>query len=443
MAYTLVSDFHGRQYRVGESATDLIGRSRAWMLRAPLIAMAAAGLLQYGLAATLPALARTNGWSSAEALCLLGVWVACQAGVAAPATWLYRRSGARPGRLLTIAAVLCGVGLATPAHTGSVALVLVGYSVLGGLGAGLVYVVCIGVATEWFPERVAGVTGAVSGAFGYGAVPFVLVAYLVDARPVVFDAAAVLAALAVFGAALVVRRPPEHWWPAQLDPRLWALDRRLNRSIPNNAPAIRVHHPADALRSGMLPLMWVLVGVIAAMALFDLAYLGTSGGGVATGGVAPVIGVLALATGLARVGTGRLSDRVGRRRMLMAALLLGGLAQFGLLAGVSGDRPAAVVLSAAVAGAGTGAGYSLLVGLVRDWFGEEATLANYGLVYTGKAVGGAGGLLLAAATPAAERVDASGRLAAFAVAGALGVIGALAAAKLRRPGRPFLPPPGR
>ncbi|SHN47109.1 MFS transporter [Cryptosporangium aurantiacum] len=427
MEYTLVSDFHGRQYRVGENSTELIGRSRAWMLRAPWAAMAAAGLLQYGIAATLPALARTNGWSSTETLCVLGVWVACQAGVAVPATWLYRRGA--PRRLLAFAAVLCGIGLATPAHTGNVAGVLLGYSVLGGLGAGLVYVVCIGVATEWFPERIASVTGAVSGAFGYGAVPFVLVASGVDARPVVFDVAAVLVFGAVVSAALVVRRPPEHWWPAQLDPRLWALDRRLNRSIPNNAPAIRAHGPADALRSGMLPLMWALVGILAAMALFDLAYLGTSGSGVAV-----PVAVLAFATGLARVVTGRLSDRVGRRRMLMAALLLGGLAQFGLLAGVSGDRPVAVLLSAAVAGAGTGAGYSLLVGLVRDWFGDEATLPNYGLVYTGKAVGGVAGLLL---------VAAPGNHVAFAVAGLLGIGGALAATVLRRPGRPGLPLPGR
>ncbi|MFG1927298.1 MFS transporter [Cryptosporangium sp. NPDC048952] len=441
MSFTLVSDFHGRQYRVGENATELIGRSRAWMLRAPWLAMAAAGLLQYGLAATLPSLARTNGWSSTEALCVLGLWVACQAGVAAPATWLFRRFG---GRLLALAAVLCGVGLATPAHTGRLAVVLLGYSVLGGIGAGLVYVVCIGVATEWFPERVAGVTGAVSGAFGYGAVPFVVVAYFVDARPLLFDVAAVLVFGAVFAAALVVRRPPEHWWPAQIDPRLWALDRRLNRSIPNNAPAFRSYGPADALRSGMLPLMWVLVGVIAAMALFDLGYLAASASGEGHGvGSAASIGVLALTTGLARVVTGRLSDRLGRRRMLTAALLLGGLAQFGLLAGVGGDDPAAVVLSAAIAGAGTGAGYSLLVGLVRDWFGDEATLSNYGLVYTGKAVGGVGGLLLAAAAPAAERVDTAGGLAAFAVAGALGFAGALAAARLRRPGRPLLRLPGR
>src|SRR5690349_20321172 len=119
MSFTLVSDFHGRQYRVGENATELIGRSRAWMLRAPLIAMAAAGLLQYGLAATLPALAGANGWRSTDMLCVLGLWVACQAGVAAPATGLYRRAGAR---LLFPAAVLCAVGLATPAHTGSLPL---------------------------------------------------------------------------------------------------------------------------------------------------------------------------------------------------------------------------------------------------------------------------------------------------------------------------------
>ncbi|TQS42708.1 MFS transporter [Cryptosporangium phraense] len=461
MEHSLVTDVHGRQYRVGESATDLTGRSRAWMVRAPQAAMAAAGLLQYGAAAVLPVLGRGR----AEALWLLGVWVVCQAGVAVPATWLYRRFGAR---LLVPAGVCCAVGLAALAHGGSFGVLLAGYSLLGGVGAGLTYAVCVGAVTEWFPERIAGATGAVSGAFGYGSVPFVLAAAWAfgpsatgsaasggvhsaagggvhsaagggvhsaagGAGVLLLDSAAVVVGLAVVGAGLILRRPPAHWWPAQLDPRLWAIDRRLNRSIPRNAPAIRAFGPAEALRTGALPSMWLVVGVIAAMALFDLGYLATSGAGVAV-----PIAVLALATGAGRVVTGRLSDRLGRRRMLVAALLLGGLGQLGIAA----DGPVQLA-SAAVAGAGTGAGYSLLVGLVRDWFGDEATLPNYGLVYSGKAAGGAVGLLLVAAAPPSASLPADGGTATFALAAALGIAGAVAAARLRRPGHPQLRLPGR
>jgi MFS family permease len=153
--------------------------------------------------------------------------------------------------------------------------------------------------------------------------------------------------------------------------------------------------------------------------------------------VAASIGVLALSTGVGRAVTGTLSDRLGRRRTLGLAMALGGAAQFGLLAAVHGDYTIAVVLFATLAGAGTGAGYSLLVSMVRDWFGNEATLPNYGVVYTGKAVGSVLGLGLAALAVAAPN-----SAVAVVVVGLLGLSGAVLTRALRQPGRPVLPLPG-
>jgi len=438
----LVSDVYGRRYRMGESDIGLAGRSRVWMIRLPWLSMLAVSLFQYGFAAALPALTVLNGWTVRQALAVLGLWVVCQAGVALPAAWLYRRLRGRLAPLLVTAAVLCGVALVTLAHVRSPGAVLLGYSVAGGVGVGLVYVACLGVVTEWFPERIAGAGGVVSGAFGYGALPFVVIAgYLLDAgsRLLILDGAAVLVTAAVAASGLVLRRPPAHWWPADIDPQQWAVDRRLNRSIPNNMPALRQFSLRAAVRSGVLPMMFVVVVLAAAMAFFDLAFLA---GFAASAGAGPAlvvsaVAVLAVATGLGRYVSSRLSDRVGRRRILAYALALGGLAQFGLLAAVSGDHLVAVVGCGGIAGVGTGAGYSLLVGLVRDWFGDEAALPGYGFVYSGKAVGGLAGVGLAAAVLAAP-----GAAPAFAVVGALGLLGALLVHRLRQPGRPVLTSPG-
>jgi MFS family permease len=189
----------------------------------------------------------------------------------------------------------------------------------------------------------------------------------------------------------------------------------------------------------MLPMMFVVVVVTAAVAMFDVAYLA---GAAQFKGFQPVlvvasIGVLAVSTGIGRAVTGSLSDRVGRRRTLSLALALGGAAQFGLLAAVHGNHTPAVVLCAGLAGAGTGAGYSLLVSMVRDWFGDDATLPNYGIVYTGKAVGGLVGIGLAGLV-----ATAPGSIVAFVVAGCLGLFGAALTRGLHQPGRPALPVPG-
>jgi MFS family permease len=235
-----------------------------------------------------------------------------------------------------------------------------------------------------------------------------------------------------------MRKAPRNWWPARIDPQRWAIDRRLNRSIPNNVPALRPYSPRAAVRNGMLSMMFVVVVLTAAMALFDLIYL--VGFARFKGSppllVVALVGVLAASTGLSRTVTGSLSDRLGRRRTLGLAMALGGLAQFGLLAAVHGDHVLAVVLFAALAGAGTGAGYSLLVSLVRDWFGDDATLPNYGIVYTGKAVGGVIGLGLAGLVAAAPNS------AGAVVAGCLGLFGAVLTRAMRQPGRPVLPMPG-
>lgn len=411
------TDVYGRRYRVGESDIELLGRPRVWMKRSAWAVMAAVSLFQYGYAAVLPMIVERNGWTVRHALLVLAVWVFCQAGSAAPAAWLYRRSGRNPELLLLVAAALCAAGLVSLAHQNSG----FGYAVYGGLGTGLAYVVSLGVVTEWFPERAASAAGAVSGAFGYGALPFVLLASLfLDHGTVLLDVVAVVVAGVLVTAALLIRRPPAHWWPSHLDPHRWAVDRTLNASIPNNRPALRHFSFRAAIRCGVLPILFVVVVLTSVMAFFDIAVLATHDW------PAVSIAVLAVATGLGRWASSRLSDRLGRRQTLALALWIGALAQFALLAAVQSQAPVAVAISGAVAGAGTGAGYSLLLGLVRDWFGDEATLSNYGVVYTGKAVGGVLGIMLA-----------TGQWA-WGAAGCLGLVGALLAYRLRQPGRPML-----
>jgi hypothetical protein len=297
---------------------------------------------------------------------------------------------------------------------------------------------CIGMVTDWFPERIATRVGLVSGAFGYGALPFVVVAAYalgVDNHALVLDSTAVVVFVVVAASGVLMTRPPKNWWPAHIDPQRWALDRRLNRSIPNNIPAVRPYSPRAAVRSGMLPMMFVVVVLSAAMALFDITYLAglAQVKGFQPALVVASIGVLAVSTGFGRTVTGSLSDRLGRRRTLSLALAVGGVAQFGLLAAVYGNRMLAVVLFAGLAGAGTGAGYSLLVSLVRDWFGDDATLPNYGIVYTGKAVGGLVGVGLGGLVAAGPSA-----VVAFVVAGCLGLFGAALTRRMRQPGRPAL-----
>lgn len=396
----VIRDFYGRRYRIGESDRSLLGRPRAWMLGATWVAMLAAGAGQYGYGALLPSIVAERGWSWQQGCWVLALWTVCQSASVYPAA----RMRLRPAPTLAAGAVLCASGFIAVAGSGDFLVVLVSHAVLGGLGAGLVYGTCVSVVTRWYPERASRVA-LTTGAFAYGAVPFLLLGF--------GAAAAVVLVLGVAGA-LVLRNPPEDWWPQHVDPRRWALDKTVNPSLRRNRPAVRQYSIAEVVRCPASRQLYLAVSCAAAILLFDVAYLAAFRGILAAA-------LFACASGLARAGAGWAGVQLGRRAVLCGALAIGGLAQLLVLSSLA-------IVGACVAGAACGACYALLPGVVEGHFGERLGLPTFGLFYGAKAAGGVIGVLLAA--------YAGG--AGFAVTAVLGVAAAALVASLRQPGRPVL-----
>ncbi|MER6798363.1 MFS transporter, partial [Amycolatopsis mediterranei] len=257
-------DVYGRRYRVGETDRELLGRPRAWITGLAAAAMLAAGVQQYGFGAIVPSLSRTPGWTFGGIALSLAVWAVCQAGAAFPVAWL-RDRGLLPARVAMAAgAVLCAAGLVTLGHATSLSAVFLGYSVLGGLGTGLVYATCVGAVLAWFPDGTGPRAGLVSGAFAFGSVPFVvLAAALPAARQTLLDVTAAVVLVVIGGCAALLRYPPRHWWPGTPEPRAWALDPAHNRR-----PAVRHYRPAELFRCGTTLSLYLVVVLAAAVLLF-------------------------------------------------------------------------------------------------------------------------------------------------------------------------------
>ncbi|WP_199433610.1 MFS transporter [Qaidamihabitans albus] len=436
-----IRDFYGRRYRVGETDRELLGRSRAWMLWAAWSAMLVASVGQYGYGALMPVLGASHGWTLAQSGWVLAVWILCQSGTVYPAARLRSRFGLAPAATMLAGAALCATGLVTLGGSSGFMVVLLNHGVLGGIGAGLIYGTCLGVVAKWYPERPAR-TAFVSGAFAYGAIPFVVLAgrFAGPGSLELFLGAAGAAVVVLVGAAaLVLRDPPEFWWPAHVDPRAWALDKSVNPGLRGNRPAIRRYSAAEMLRCPASGLLYLAVTCAAAVILFDIAYLAVfvTGNGWGPGFGAAALAVLAAASGVTRTAEGWAGDRFGRRRVVRVALYGGGLAQvILLLAGEHGLAPLLLV-GAGLAGAGAGACYGLLPGLVEGHFGERPGLPNFGVFYGAKAVGGLLGVALAG-----HVVGSEGYALAFVVAAALSLTGAGLVRLLRQPGRPRLTLPG-
>jgi MFS family permease len=438
VAVVEVRDLHGRSYRVGERPHDIMGRSRRWMLWLPWAAMAGISVLQYGYGLAVGALQGTNGSSTAGAFWVFALWLVFQAGAAAPTAALRQRFALSPSRAMLVGALLCAAGPLTLARTDNLVLAVLGYSVLSGTGAGIVYATCASTVAKWYPEERGVRVGFVTGAFGYGAVPFIALFATVLApqnRSTIFTGLGVCIMLVVAACGVFFRDPPPGWWPPDIDPKLWAVDKRVNRSLLNNAPAVRQYSPAQAVRTSAFVLMYLILVFAAAASLLAIAYVPifaiTNGFGLGVGGAA--VGLLAVINGGGRALASRISDRFGRPQTLSAALLLEGCAQLGLVYSGSNGQPAAFVVFAALSGLAGGAFYALFASLVADYFGERNAVRNFGLVYSAKLFGG----VIGVGVPALL-VSSHGLTIVFVAAGLFSLCAAVMTRRLHRPGYPTL-----
>jgi MFS family permease len=438
VAVVEVRDLRGRSYRVGERPHDLIGHSRGWMLWLSWIAMAGIGVLQYGYGVAVAALHVTNGSNATGAMWVLALWVVCQAGAAAPTAALSHRFALSPARAALVGALLCAAGPLTLAYTDSLLLALFGYSVLCGTGAGIVYATCSATVAKWYPEQRGIRVGFVTGAVGCGAVPFIALfatALTPATRTEIFAGAGVCILVVVAICGVLLRDPPPGWWPPDIDPRLWAIDKQLNRSLRNNVSAIRQYSPREAVRTPVFVVMYFILVLAAAASLLAATYVPivamTHGFSLIVG--ASAVGLLAVVSGAGRSVAGRLADRFGRRQTLSAALLLEGCAQLGLVHSASVGQAAPFVVFAALSGLAGGAFYPLFASLVADYFGERNAVRNFGVVYSAKLFGGIIGVGLPALALAS-----GGLTTLFVVAGLLSLCAAVMTRLLHRPGYPAL-----
>jgi MFS family permease len=435
-SYREITDANGRVYRVGETDRDLLGRSRVSMVWLPWAAMMAVSVFEYGYGAAAQTLRHAHGWSLSQTFWLLSIWALFQAAVAFPAGRL-REKGVVSARAAMLAgAVLSAVGFISIAHSSNLVIAFLGFAVCGGTGVGLVYATCINIVGKWYPERRGAKTGFVCSGFAYGAVPFIFIfSYALHPKTYVWvlDGVGVFMLLVVALCGVFFRDPPKNWWPAEIDPVQWATSKSGAESLRKNPPAVRQYTPMEAIKTGMLPLMWLSLGITAGVSLFGISYMVPFAKDLGFGPLiaASAAGVLSVINGTGRAVTGFVSDRLGRKQTLLIVLLVEALALIGLLYSGEAGNEIAFLVFAFLVGFGGGAFYPMFAALTTDYFGENNNASNYGLVYSSKLLGsvvgiGVGGTVI-------EALDYTG---GYWIAAACALLAAGIAAFLRQPGRP-------
>ncbi|MBO8191046.1 OFA family MFS transporter [Streptomyces oryzae] len=436
--YREVTDRNGRVYRIGETDRELLGHSRKIMVYLPWLSMMAISVAEYAYGSAEDTLSDAHHWTQSDTFWILSIWVFFQAGIAFPAGWLRERGILSPRNAMFLGAGLALLGFLALSHASSVLLAILGFGVLGGIGAGLIYATCINSVGKWFPERRGGKTGFVNGGFAYGAVPFIfLFNYAFDTSNYhqVLDSIGLYVLLLVAVCAWFFRDPPKNWWPPDHDPLRGTGRVKAVTALQKNPPATRQYTPMEAMRTGMLPLMWLLVVMTAGVSIFGISFQVPFAKEVGFGPLiaASSMGVMSIINGVGRGCIGWLSDRWGRKPTLIFVIVVLGLAQFGVLWAGSIRSQALFLVFAFVSGFGSGAFYPMFAALTPDYFGENHNATNYGIAYSGKLISGlfGGGL-------GATAVDAWGYDGAYLLAGSVSLLAAAMALALRRPGAPRL-----
>ncbi|KPC59549.1 OFA family MFS transporter [Streptomyces chattanoogensis] len=423
---------NGRVYRTGETDRELLGHSRKLMVYLPWVAMMAISVSEYAYGSAQDTLSGAHHWTQSDTFWILSVWVFFQAGIAFPAGWLRERGMLSARKAMFLGAALCLIGFVALAHLDTVFLALCGFGVVGGVGSGLVYATCINMVGKWFPERRGARTGWVNGGFAYGAVPFIfLFTYSFDTGNYaeMLDLIGVYILLVVCVCAWFFKDPPKNWWPAGIAPP------PSSRLRSRNPPAVRQFTPKEAIRSGMLPLMWVTFVLTAGVSIFGISFQVDFAREVGFGPLvaASSMGVMSVINGVGRAAMGWLSDLWGRKPTLVCVIVVLGLAQFGVIWAGTLHSQGLFLFFAFLSGFGGGAFYPLFAALTPDYFGENHNATHYGLVYSGKLVSGlfGGGL-------GSMAVGAWGYNGAYALAGGTSMVAAACALLLHQPGRPRL-----
>jgi len=423
----------GRVFRVGESPTELMGRSRNYMIWLPWVAMMAAGVFEYAYGSAAKTLQATYGWNDTQTFTLVGVWGFFQAGIALPAGRLRERNVFPARAAMLTGAVLCLLAFLTIANTGNMVAVVAGYSVLGGIGAGLVYASCINIVGKWFPERKGWLTGFVNGGFAYGSIPFIVIFnywFTPANHSLVLSLVGVYMLVLMAGTGWFFADPPRNWWPASVDPLRWGEDQKARRNLAKNPPAAHQYTPAEATRTPQLWIMWVALICTSGVSFFginfEVKFAKASNFGLYVAVISAIL--LALVSGTGRAWVGWISDRLGRRQTLLADCVLLGVAMYGVGWSGSAQNQALFFVFAVLAGFGGGAFYPLFAALTPDYFGENYNASNYGTVYSGKLVGA-----VLAGPVGAAIIDSQGYPATYVLAGSLSLLAGVLVFFLRRP----------
>jgi MFS family permease len=337
------------------------------------------------------------GWSQKEVGYIFSIAIAVL-GIAA-ATFGRWLETAGPRKAMAIAALCFGLGFVVAAggvawH--SLALIYLGYGVIGGVGLGLGYIAPVSTLIKWFPDRPGLATGLAIMGFGGGAMigaPLgtslmrVFGGGTVHAIVCAWVTMGILYFLFMLFGVFMIRVPREGWKPNGWTP----AKQRTSTLISTHEVTV-----GNAVRTSQFWLLWLVLclNVTAGIGILEQAspmiqtLFTTRVGALAAAGF---VGVLSLFNMGGRFVWASLSDFIGRKSTYTIFFLLGAALCIAL------PHAGAVPLFVLIAGvliSMYGGGFATIPAYLKDLFGTGNVSAIHGRLLTAWSTAGIVGPLI-------------------------------------------------
>ncbi len=314
--------------------------------------------------------------------------------------WL-ERSG--PRRAMFYAALCFGFGFIIASFGASIhslALIYLGYGVIGGIGLGLGYISPVSTLIKWFPDRPGLATGMAIMGFGGGAMigaPLAnqLMAHFNGAHqpaiPYTFITMGILYFIFMMFGVFTIRVPQAGWKPAGWTPP-------VHQSALISTHDVDVHH---AWRTPQFWLLWVVlfVNVTAGIGILEQAspmIQDLFHGHITAVAAGGFVGLLSIFNMAGRFLWASVSDYIGRKATYFIFFVLGAVLYF-CLPFTSQNQMNSVPLFVAIAAlviSMYGGGFATIPAYLKDLFGSYNVSAIHGRLLTAWSVAGIIGPLI-------------------------------------------------
>ena len=323
----------------------------------------------YGWSVFVKPLAASQHWGLTQVSAIFSVAIFCLGiGTIIGGYWL-DRSG--PRVVASVAGLLYGAGYLVASwavSNHSLAMLYLGYGVIGGLGGGMGYICPIATLVKWFPEKRGLMTGVAVCGYGMGALvmsAFAAPQIVKRGIPTTFILLGAAYGLLVILSAQLCRNPP---LPIQGGGKTAAGSSQGD------------YKTSEALRTPQFWILWLMLflNVSAGIMIISQASpMAQQLGGLSPISAAGVVGVIAIFNGLGRVFWAAVSDYIGRARVFVILFTLQMLV---FLALPSLHTALLFTIAVALVGFSYGGGFGTMPALTADMFGARNIGGIYGII---------------------------------------------------------------